>query len=205
MSVRNAPSGRRWVDVRLPILILPATRRPKAPDYVEARRIDERDANREPIELDGRGRIIHDFEARRNRWRQRCRLSRIITMTKPICGFGEHRTLRDSRQPVVDAQATILAAPHSGRHRAAAALDVSGDPARGGSSSGRTGVPAVGGVLAWHEHRAPNEQTCVAPADVDGEVVDQPAGMDALWFRGSRAARSVDLRGKSASLLAVRG
>ncbi len=64
----------------LPILIVPPARRVKHPDYVEARRIDELDATREPIELDDRGRIIDDLEERRERWRQRCRLSRTIIM-----------------------------------------------------------------------------------------------------------------------------
>jgi hypothetical protein len=36
----------------LPILIVPAARRVKHPDYVEARRIDERDARRGAVELD---------------------------------------------------------------------------------------------------------------------------------------------------------
>jgi hypothetical protein len=52
----------------------------KHPDYVEARRIDERDAKREAIELDDRARIIDDLDERRDRWRQRCRLSRVIIM-----------------------------------------------------------------------------------------------------------------------------
>jgi hypothetical protein len=64
----------------LPILILPADRRVKTPDYIEARRIDERDSKRGAVELDDRGRIIDDLEERRARWRQRCRLSRVIMM-----------------------------------------------------------------------------------------------------------------------------
>ena len=64
----------------LPILIVPAARRVKHPDYVEARRIDECDAKREAIELDERARKIDDLEERRDRWRQRCRLSRVIMM-----------------------------------------------------------------------------------------------------------------------------
>lgn len=64
----------------LPILIVPAARRVKYPDYIEARRIDERDAKREAIELDERARIIDDLDKRRDRWRQRCRLSRVIIM-----------------------------------------------------------------------------------------------------------------------------
>jgi hypothetical protein len=64
----------------LPILIVPAARRVKHPDYVEARRIDERDAKREAIELDERARIIDDLDERRDRWRQRCWLSRVIIM-----------------------------------------------------------------------------------------------------------------------------
>jgi hypothetical protein len=64
----------------LPILIVPAVRPGKHPDYVEARRIDERDAKREAIELDDRARIIDDLDERRGRWRQRCRLSRVIIM-----------------------------------------------------------------------------------------------------------------------------
>jgi len=62
----------------LPILIVPATRRVKQPDYVEAKRIDERDTKREAIELDERARIIDDLEERRDRWRRRCRLSPIV-------------------------------------------------------------------------------------------------------------------------------
>ena len=42
----------------LPILIVLAARRVGHPDYVEARRIDERDAKREAIELDKRAVII---------------------------------------------------------------------------------------------------------------------------------------------------
>jgi hypothetical protein len=53
----------------LPILIVPAARRVKHPDYVEDRRIDERDAKREAIELDKRVVIIDDLEERRDRWR----------------------------------------------------------------------------------------------------------------------------------------
>jgi hypothetical protein len=71
----------------LPILIVPAARGVKHPDYVEARRIDESDARREAIELDERARIIDDLEERRDRWRQRCRLSRVIMMRhtlKPV-------------------------------------------------------------------------------------------------------------------------
>jgi hypothetical protein len=64
----------------LPILIVPAARRIKHPDYVEARRIDERDDKREAIELDERARIIDGLDERRDRWRQRCRLSRVIIM-----------------------------------------------------------------------------------------------------------------------------
>jgi hypothetical protein len=64
----------------LPILIVPAARRVKHPDYVEARRIDERDAKREAIELDQRARRMDDLEERRDRWRQRCRLSCAIIM-----------------------------------------------------------------------------------------------------------------------------
>ena len=64
----------------LPILIVPVVRRGKHPDYVEARRIDERDAKREAIELDDRARTIDDLDERRERWRQRCRLSRVIVM-----------------------------------------------------------------------------------------------------------------------------
>jgi hypothetical protein len=54
--------------------------RGKHPDYVEARRIDERDARRGAVELDDHARIIDDLEERRDRWRQRCRLSRVIAM-----------------------------------------------------------------------------------------------------------------------------
>jgi hypothetical protein len=61
-------------------LIVPAARRVKHPDHVEARRIDERDAKREAIELDERARIIDDLDERRDRWRQRCRLSGVIIM-----------------------------------------------------------------------------------------------------------------------------
>jgi hypothetical protein len=71
----------------LPILIVPAARGVKHPDYVEARGIDESDARREAIELDERARIIDDLEERRDRWRQRCRLSRVIMMRhtlKPV-------------------------------------------------------------------------------------------------------------------------
>jgi hypothetical protein len=64
----------------LPILVVPQARRVQHPDYVESRRIDERDAKRESIELDERARIINDLDERRDRWRQRCRLSRVITM-----------------------------------------------------------------------------------------------------------------------------
>jgi hypothetical protein len=64
----------------LPILIVPAARRVNQPDYVEARRIDERDAKREAIELDERARIIDDLDERRDGWRRRCRLSRVIMM-----------------------------------------------------------------------------------------------------------------------------
>ena len=49
----------------LPILIVPAAKRVKQPDYVEARRIDERDAKREAIELDDRAHIIDDLDERR--------------------------------------------------------------------------------------------------------------------------------------------
>jgi hypothetical protein len=52
----------------------------KHPDYVEARRIDERDAKREAIELDGRARINDDLDERRERWRRRCGLSSVIIM-----------------------------------------------------------------------------------------------------------------------------
>jgi hypothetical protein len=64
----------------LPILIVPAARRVKQPDYVEARRIDERDAKREAVELDERARIIDDLEERRDRWRRRCQLSPVVMM-----------------------------------------------------------------------------------------------------------------------------
>ena len=59
MWVRSGLSPRRLANAQHATHIdLLAARRVKHPDYVEARRIDERDAKREAIELDKRAVII---------------------------------------------------------------------------------------------------------------------------------------------------
>ena len=57
-----------------PILIMP---RPKVSEaaIAEARRLNELDAQREPIQLDEEGPVIDDLEERRKRWRRWCGLS----------------------------------------------------------------------------------------------------------------------------------
>ena len=62
-----------------PILIMP---RPKVSEaaIAEARRLNERDAQREPIQLDEEGAVIDDLEERRKRWRRWCGLSKVIVM-----------------------------------------------------------------------------------------------------------------------------
>jgi hypothetical protein len=62
----------------LPILIPPTPCRHV--DFAAARLVDERDGQRDPIELDGDGRIIDDLEDRRRRWRRRCGLSKILVV-----------------------------------------------------------------------------------------------------------------------------
>ncbi len=62
-----------------PILIMP---RPKVSEaaIAEARRLNELDAHREPIQLDEEGAVIDDLEERRKRWRRWCGLSKVIVM-----------------------------------------------------------------------------------------------------------------------------
>jgi len=72
-------------------------------------------------------------------------------------------------------------------------------------SRGCIGVLAMGNKLAGYEYRAADEHTCVARSNSDGEVVGQSAGMVAFRFGRLLAARSFELCGKSASILAERG
>ena len=62
-----------------PILIMPM---PKVrPEYlVETRRLNERDAKRDPVELDDEEVVIDDLEDRRRRWRRWCGLRKVIIM-----------------------------------------------------------------------------------------------------------------------------
>jgi hypothetical protein len=64
----------------LPILI-PPTPRIKHIDFAEARRVDEIDAGRPAIELNGDGEIVDDLEERRRRWRRRCGLSKVLLIS----------------------------------------------------------------------------------------------------------------------------
>jgi hypothetical protein len=56
--------------------------RPKVSEaaIAEARRLNELDAHREPIQLDEEGAVIDDLEERRKRWRRWCGLSKVIVM-----------------------------------------------------------------------------------------------------------------------------
>ena len=113
----------------LPILIPPTPRR--SVDFAAAHRVDERDAQRKPIELDEHGRIIDDLEDRRRRWRRRCGLSKILFVQtanlshKPF-KFVFPATL-DSCERVVRCQfrRKLLALPRAARIDIAPLLDYS--------------------------------------------------------------------------------
>jgi hypothetical protein len=62
-----------------PILIIPRPRI-KEEHLAETRRLNELDAQREPIQMDEEGAVINDLEERRKRWRRWCGLSKVIVM-----------------------------------------------------------------------------------------------------------------------------
>jgi hypothetical protein len=68
--------------------------RPKVSDatIAEARRLNELDAQREPIQLDKEGAVIDDLAERRKRWRRWCGLSKVIVMQSAepaVLGHGK--------------------------------------------------------------------------------------------------------------------
>ena len=78
-----------------PILIMP---RPKVSEaaIAEARRLNELDAQREPIQLDEEGPVIDDLEERRKRWRRWCGLSKVIVMQSAEPAVLGQRTIAPS-------------------------------------------------------------------------------------------------------------
>jgi hypothetical protein len=115
--------------IMLPILIPPNPRR--SVDFAAAHRVDERDAQKKPIELDEHGRIIDDLEDRRRRWRRRCGLSKILVvrtakLSEKHFKFVFPATL-DSCESVVRSQfrRKLLALPRAARIDIAPLLDYS--------------------------------------------------------------------------------
>jgi hypothetical protein len=187
----------------LPILIVPVVRRGRHPEYVEARRVDERDAKREAIELDDRARIIDDLDERRERWRQRCRLSRVIVMPHTLhpvrrSKFAVPASLEhcENLVNVLLARKQLTLPPsYPCGYPAVTSLHIPGDPACRRASRGCTSLLALGNQLAGNEYGAADEHTCVARSNAYREMVGELAGMAAFRFRRSPAASSIELRG----------
>lgn len=175
----------------LPILIPPSPR--KLVDFAAARRIDERDAHREPIVLDDHGNIIDDLEERRRRWRRRCGPSKVLVVTSASTTLIHPQlTVSASLQScerVVSRLFWQKVAVRGYARKASAAfrLLVPGYGTVASAQPGRCRFVAVGVELAWTKHVSADPIAAIARTNPNGEVVDERSRRLAFRF-GRRAS-----------------